>query len=273
MDRIDKFKVLNLKKADAAADIELINQYSVKELTPEDVYCFSVVLCDNDVDRDVERFTDASLEALAPLFLGKTGISDHRWSAERQIARLYRTEVENVKGKNALKEPLRALRGSAYLLNTETNKPIIEAIDGGIMKEVSIGCSMGKCTCSICGEPLQFDWRTWNYQCENGHIKGEKYDNKLCCGNLEEPTDAFEFSFVAVPAQRGAGVTKSMKNLDDAFESLMAADLSDESEKVKALLPRLQMALSSADERETRAKILAENEKYIKKQKGSNDNG
>lgn len=273
MDRIEKFKALSVMKADAAADIGLINQYSIKELAPEDVYCFSVVLCDNDVDRDVERFTDASLAALAPLFLGKTGISDHRWSAERQIARLYRVEVENEKGKNALGEPLRVLRGSAYLLNTETNQPIIEAIDGGIMKEVSISCSMGKCTCSICGEPLQLDWRTWHYKCENGHIKGEQYDKKLCCGNLEEPNDAFEFSFVAVPAQKHAGVTKGMKNMDDAFESLMAEDLSEQSDKVKALLPRLQMALSSADEREARAKILAENEKYIKKQKGSNNNG
>ena len=37
MERIDKFKGLSVKKADATADIDLINQYAVKELAPEDV--------------------------------------------------------------------------------------------------------------------------------------------------------------------------------------------------------------------------------------------
>ena len=264
MNKLEKFKALSVNKADAAADIALINQYSVKELTPEEVYCFSVVLCDNEVDRDLERFTNASLEALAPLFLGKTGISDHRWSADRQIARLYSVEVEDAGKKNSLGEPLKVLRGSAYMLNNESNKPVVEAIEGGIMKEVSIGCTIGKCTCSICGEPLRLDWRTWKHQCENGHIKGDKYDKKLCVGNLEEPGDAYEFSFVAVPAQPGAGVTKSVKELDDAFETLMTADLSKHGEMVKALVPQLQKALMDESEREERAKILAQNEAFIK---------
>lgn len=263
--RLEKFKGLSLKKADAAADIELINQYSVKKLTPEDVYCFSVVLCDNDVDRDMERFPDATLEALAPLFLGKTGISDHQWSAEKQIARLYRVEVEDGGKKNSLGEQLRVLRGSAYMLRNEANQPVIDAIEGGILKEVSVSCAVSKCTCSICGEPLSLDWRTWTYRCENGHIKGEEYDKKLCVGDLVDPTDAYEFSFVAVPAQRGAGVTKSAASLDDAFESLMTADLSGQTDKIKALMPRMQSALLDEEQREERAKILAENEKYIKK--------
>ncbi|MFR6411127.1 MAG: hypothetical protein ACLUNX_03185 [Angelakisella sp.] len=35
------------------------------------------MLCDNDLDRDHECFTDAALEKLAVLFRGKTGIFDH----------------------------------------------------------------------------------------------------------------------------------------------------------------------------------------------------
>lgn len=93
MERIEKFKGFRVKKADSAADIALINQFAVKELSPDDVYCFSLVLCDNDVDRDTERFTDQTLERLAKLFVGKTGISDHEWRASGQIARIYRTEV------------------------------------------------------------------------------------------------------------------------------------------------------------------------------------
>lgn len=249
----EKNKGLSLKKADAAADIELINQYSVKKLAPEEVYCFSIVLCDNDVDRDGERFTNTTLEALAPLFLGKTGIMDHRWSAENQIARLYRVETEGIKGrKNALGEPLRVLRGSAYMLKNEANQPIIEAIEGGILKEVSVGCAVNTCTCSICGG----DYGTC------GHQKGEKYEGRLCCAELGDPVDAYEFSFVAVPAQRGAGVTKSTKNLGDAFAVLMTADLSYHTEHVKKLMPKLQMALADDAERAERATIRKNAEKF-----------
>lgn len=250
---LEKYKGISLKKADAAADIELINQYSVKKLTPEEVYCFSIVLCDNDVDRDGERFTNATLEALAPLFLGKTGIMDHRWSAENQIARLYRVETKDIKGrKNALGEPLRVLRGSAYMLKNEANQPIIEAIEGGILKEVSVGCSVNASTCSICGG----DYGTC------GHQKGEKYEGRLCYAELCDPVDAYEFSFVAVPAQRGAGVTKSVKKLDDAFGMLMTADLSHHMEHVKQLMPKLQMALADDAERAERATIRKNAEKF-----------
>ena len=141
MGKISKSQLFGAKKADASADIDLINKYSVKELTPEDVYCFSVILCDNDVDRDNERFTNETLEALVQLFLGKTGISDHRWSADRQIARLYRVETKETDEKNALGEQKVVLLGSAYMLRNEANQPTIDAIEGGILKEVCPSCS------------------------------------------------------------------------------------------------------------------------------------
>ena len=264
MDRLEKFKSLSLKKADASADIGLINQYSVKELTPDDVYCFTLVLCDNDVDRDLERFTDAALEQMAGLFVGKTIISDHAWSAAKQIARLYRVTVEETTEKNALGEPLKQLVGSAYMLRSESTSTTIEAIEGGILKEVSVACTVAKTSCSICGEPFEFDWSTWTHKCKNDHVKGETYEEGLCVANLEEALDAYECSFVAVPAQKNAGVTKSAEDLDGAFAVLMAADLSQHSDKVKRLLPRIKMALADVEDRKARAEILAENEKYIK---------
>lgn len=253
MEQLSKSQVLSVKKADAAADIALINQYSKKELKPEDVYCFSVRLCDNDVDRDNERFTNATLEALAPLYTGKTGILDHQWSAENQVARLYRVETEVTGQKNSLGEALVILRGSAYMLRTESNQPMIDAIDGGIMKEVSVGCSVRRQTCSICGEDIR--------SC--GHLKGQQYDGTLCYGELQDPTDAYEWSFVAVPAQRGAGVTKGMENVPAAFELLLSADLSGSTELIHKLLPRLNAALMDEDERRRRAEILMENKKFF----------
>ena len=59
------------------AELEAIARYSRRRLTAEEVYTFPLVLCDNDLDRDHECFTDAALEKLAVLFRGKTGIFDH----------------------------------------------------------------------------------------------------------------------------------------------------------------------------------------------------
>ena len=41
------------------------------------------------------------------------------------------------------------------------------------------------------------------------HVKGRTYNGKLCWGELKGAKDAYEWSFVAVPAQRKAGVIKS----------------------------------------------------------------
>jgi hypothetical protein len=262
MDRIDKLKSISTIPADNEADIALINQYAVKELTSQDVFCFSVILCDNEVDRDAERFTNASLDKLAPLFLGKSVLFDHYWSTEKQVARLYRTFVEKLGESTLMGEPKRVLRGSAYMLRTEGTAELIKAIEGGIKKEVSVGCQVGACKCSVCGEKMAYNWMTGKTFCENNHFKGDTYDGKLCVGDLVDPKDAYEVSFVAVPAQKGAGVTKSVEEFD--IETIKTFDFSKVSNKAKKeLISMLQMSLADDEERTQRAKMLKENEKYL----------
>lgn len=183
------------------ADLALINLLSRKELKEEDVYVFSLRLCDNEVDRDQERFAPQTLEELSRLFVGKSGIFDHQWSARGQAARIYKTEV--------IFQPERItkagdgycwLKGWAYMARTEGTKDLIAEIEAGIKKEVSVGCAVEQSVCSICGADLR------QRQC--GHKKGEYYDGRLCYASLEGATDAYEFSFVAVPAQPAAGVVK-----------------------------------------------------------------
>ena len=179
-------------------ELERINQFAKTPLTAEQVYTFTVRLCDNEVDRDLERFAPEALEELGRLFVGKSGVFDHQWSAKGQTARIYRTEV--VEEPSVITEAgdrYRWLKAWAYLLRTEKNADLIAEIEGGIKKEVSVGCSMGRQVCSICGA-------------EGGcqHVKGQRYGDKLCFTELREPQDAYEWSFVAVPAQPGAGVLK-----------------------------------------------------------------
>lgn len=185
--------------------LEKINVHSVKPLTAEEVYCFSVLLCDNEIDRDHERFSEQSLKALAEMYIGRTGIFDHDPKGENQTARIYQTEVkEYLDRKTVSGETYTALMGCAYMVRTEDNKSLIAEIDGGIKKEVSVSCSVGAKTCSVCGADMLKN------PC--AHIKGKYYGEKLCFATLENPTDAYEWSFVAVPAQRNAGVTKTAKS-------------------------------------------------------------
>ena len=178
-------------------DMALINRLAKTELTPEQVYTFAVRLCDNEVDRDWERFDEAGLEALSALFVGKSGIFDHHWSAQEQTARLYRTEVCRESGTTAAGDGIRYLKGYAYMLRSEKNRDLIEEIEAGIKKEVSVGCSVAGRVCSVCGAD----------RCS--HQGGSRYGGKLCYFTLTGPTDAYEWSFVAVPAQRRAGVIKA----------------------------------------------------------------
>ena len=73
--------------------LECINKHTKSPLGAEDVYIFAVRLCDDRPDRDNERFSKEAIERLAPMFVGKTGILDHDWSSDRQVGRIFATEV------------------------------------------------------------------------------------------------------------------------------------------------------------------------------------
>ena len=182
-------------------ELAQINAWSRRELKAEEVYAFAVKLCDNEVDRDWERFPAATLEELAPLFAGKSGLFDHQWSAREQTARIYRTEVVREARLTGAGEPYCYLKGYAYLLRTEGNRELIAEIEGGIKKEVSVGCAVERAVCSICGQDI--------HTCP--HEKGEEYGGQRCWADLVGATDAYEWSFVAVPAQKNAGVMKHLK--------------------------------------------------------------
>ena len=194
-------------------ELDQINRFSKAELTADQVYTFSVRLCDNEVDRDFERFGTEDLDRLGELFLGKSGIFDHQWSAKGQTARIYRTDVVREPGTvTAAGDEYRWLKGWAYLMRTEKNQELITEIEGGIKKEVSVGCSMGRSVCSVCGAE--------NGAC--GHVKGQMYGEKLCFMELKDPKDAYEWSFVAVPAQPMAGVVKGWAPKGGSLRQVLA---------------------------------------------------
>ena len=199
-----KGNLVNRQVTVGQEDLEQINRLTRREFSQEELYCFRVVLCDNDVDRQMERFDEETLEQLARMFVGKTGICDHQPKTANQLARIYQAQVEYFPGKtNLLGEPYCAVVAKAYMVRTESNRDLILEIEAGIKKEVSVGCSIRESRCSICQSERTLQ--------DCGHRKGEWYEGRLCHTVLHGAEDAYEWSFVAVPAQRQAGVVKESR--------------------------------------------------------------
>lgn len=217
-------KTLKSKTTDTGVTpemLEKINRYTQTPLTEDEVFVFSVVLCDNEVDRDFERFSVDALKKLAPLFEGKTAIKNHSMDSDDQSARTFQTEVVTDPEKvTSLGEPYTYLKAYCYMPRLQKNEELIAEIGAGIKKEVSVGCAVASCICSVCGADAR------KTPCK--HRRGKSYNGKLCHFVLENPTDAYEWSFVAVPAQKNAGVTKGFED----FGTLKTRLFSEEQEQV-----------------------------------------
>lgn len=213
-------------------ELLLINKYTRRPFSREELYTFSVVLCDNDIDRDFERFTVEALFELEKLFVGKTGICDHNPKAENQTARIYSCRVEAVEGKKTQNgDDYFRLVAKAYMPKNEANAPLIDKLESGITKEVSVGLSAKKALCSVCGADRN------SAACS--HRKGETYGSTLCYFELCDISDAYEWSFVAVPAQRLAGVIKG-------YELIVRKDKKAMTDIIKALDTRESITLEAS---------------------------
>lgn len=197
-----------IKQSITDADLELINSFTRKDYTADELYVFEMRAADTRIDRDFERFDRSALEKMAELYAGKTVICDHIPSTHTQCARIFKGRVQDTGNGEA------ELILTAYLPR-EGNDELIGKLDSGIVKEVSVGCAVRKRSCSICGKEFG--------NC--GHRKGRTYGDKLCGHVLSDVTDVYEVSFCAVPAQPAAGVIKCYKSftepdsfLDEAME-------------------------------------------------------
>ena len=191
------FKAARIEKAAVGErELALINAQALRELSADEVFAFRLAACDNQVDRDGERFTEATLEQLSSIYIGKPVLRDHKWSAETQTARVYDAQVTD-------EGEVKRLVLSCYMVRTASTADTIAAIEGGILRECSVGCAVQHVNCSICGADQR------KTLCE--HWPGREYDGQFCHFDLDGAADAYEVSLVAVPAQPEAGVVKAKR--------------------------------------------------------------
>lgn len=167
---------------------------------------------DNELDdRNYEPFNLNALKDLQKLYIGKTMIKDHKRTADNQIARVYDTELlQDTSKTTGAGEMYTKLIAKCYMIKTEKNADLIAEIKAGIKKEVSTGCKAKHAYCSICGLD--------NMKNYCSHYWGKEYDTvngkKTCYFTLDGAKEAYEVSFVAVPAQPRAGTTKNYGGIE-----------------------------------------------------------
>lgn len=232
-------------------ELKAINKYTLEPLTADQVFVFKAVLCDNEVDRAYERFTTKALQDLKKLFLGKTVIKDHARRADNQVARIYATELIQTDKATKAGEPYTQLVAHCYMVKMASNADLITEIKAGIKKEGSVGCAVKSSLCSICG--------TDNNKSCCPHWPGRSYEKEgepqVCTFTLDGAVDAYEFSLVAVQAQRAAGVSKSYTGVT-AYEAQKAPETPEtgepsgdtkDSEKAAVLALRARLAAINAN--------------------------
>lgn len=230
------------------ADLKKINKYTLSPVTADDVFIFKATMADNEQDdRNCMPFNLKALQDLKDLYPGKTMLKDHRRSADSQIARIYETElVQNANKQTELGELHTELIAKIYMIKTDSNKDLISEIKGGIKKEVSTSTVPKKMVCNICGVDNMKDW------CR--HYPGYDYDvtdatgkssKKKCKMLLHGAKEAYELSFVAVPAQPRACTHKSVgftKPVAEKTEDIPEVETkNNENEKTDARLIGLRL--------------------------------
>lgn len=187
-------------------DMDVINKdHSNMDLSRDAILTFTLRSADLAVDRSYEHFTEPALQKMAEMSVGKSFLMDHDWTTSSHIGKIYSASVENG-----------SLLQKVYMLNDEFNKKTINNILAGIYNKVSVGfgVDLGAMMCDSCGTKSYYD-----EICP--HTVGSMDERKgLTTITIKDVSDYFEVSLVPVPAQRDAGIRRSLtKTLRETEDS------------------------------------------------------
>ena len=186
-------------------ELALINQMTSEDLSEDDVYVFSIRLCDSKVDSHNECFTVDALFDLKTLYVGKTGIIETDDGSKNVTARIISCEIER-DGFDYV------LTARAFIPKTKQTQSIVNYIEDNSDIGVSVGAAVGACVCSICNNAMA------SPLCN--HHKGDHYsiDNtfELCYGKIVSATDAYEFNIKLPKPKKYKAKVRRVKRKKDA---------------------------------------------------------
>jgi hypothetical protein len=234
--------------------LKIINKYTLEPVTADQVVAFPIRAMNNSIDRDWDMFSTACINKLvgnkkAPGPLGKPFICSH-YPDDLANGRIYFAEKETLGQVDHLKLWV-------YIPNTNQYQDFIENILYGVYWAVSVGVSISKAVCSVCGVlwPDHF-----SMSCDNSHIRSQKYDGTLCYRSIEEVLEFYELSSVYLGAQYGAEVVKKMvceegRTLDIIRKAIKEVNDKDEEAEgvkpeaeIKSVVPFKSFPLADPDE-------------------------
>lgn len=234
----------------SAEDLKKINKYTLAPVSAEDVFIFKATIADNEQDdRNGMPFNLKALQDLKKLYPGKTMLKDHARRADNQIARIYDTElIQNANKQTELGELYTELIAKIYMIKTDSNKDLISEIVGGIKKEVSTSTVPEKMICNICGVDNMKDYcRHWPGREYDITDAAGKISKKRCRMLLHGAKEAYELSFVAVPAQPRAGTHKSIGFTKPIMETLKLPETETENNEEKTDARLINLRLKNAE--------------------------
>lgn len=118
--------------APSPADLSIINTYTLRPHTADELAVYTVRLAGNAVDREGERFTENALSDFAATLPGKGLLIAHDWTGPG-IGLFYKSWIADDLGTTWL-------FGRCYMLRNDPEAAaVIAKMDAGIAKYVSIG--------------------------------------------------------------------------------------------------------------------------------------
>ncbi|NMW23481.1 hypothetical protein HFP05_03420 [Rhodanobacter denitrificans] len=202
-----KALALNVKAAPAADDAALavINGFTLRPFTADELQLREYVLAHNCIDRDDEVFDEALLDNFATTLPGKGVYINHptSWRSDGGPAegKVYATRTESMTldaARELLHEPnlqlppdrtqVKVLFASAYFAKTPDNGALLIKQDAGIAGDVSVGFN------AAARVPIK-----------------DAEGRQLTASRWMAPGEALEMSLVWLGAQQGARATKSAK--------------------------------------------------------------
>lgn len=202
-----KALALHVKAAPAADDaaLALVNGFTLRPFTADELQLREYVLAHNCIDRDDECFDEALLDNFATSLTGKGVHIIHptSWNSDGGPAegKVYATRTESMTldaARELLHEPnlqlppdrtqVKVLFASAYFAKTPDNGALLIKQDAGIAGDVSVGFN------AAARVPIK-------------DVEGRQ----LTASRWMAPGEALEMSLVWLGAQQGARATKSAK--------------------------------------------------------------